>query len=66
MKLDSLVTMHGRHPIQLLGETPEGKKPLSITEKVGSVVLWGAGLFGTIWLARWYTLRTLRTKGVIP
>ncbi len=61
MKIDDLVQMSRRRPLDVVGSDYRG----SIAEAVGTVVLWGGGVFASMWVARWYTLRTLRAKGVI-
>ena len=64
MKVDQLVAMHKHHPIEVVGDAVSGK-PTTVREAVGSFVVWGGGMFLSMWLARWYTLRTLRKKGVV-
>lgn len=62
MDVQDIVRMQRRHPIEVIGEA----SMTSVKETIGSLVLWGIGTYATIYLARWYTLRTLREKGVLP
>lgn len=61
MKLDALIKMSKENPIEVIGQSRER----SLSETVGSLVLWGGSVYAAMWAARWYTLKTLREKGVI-
>lgn len=62
MRVNDLVTMCRRHPVEVLGDGYRG----SIRETVGTLVFWGAGVYASMWAARWYTLRTLEKRGILP
>lgn len=60
MKPSDLIAMSKRNPVETIGQM----QARSITETIGSLTIWAAGLFGTIWLAKWYTVKSLKEMGL--